>query len=143
VDKNGKKTGQAIPSMHKLMLSMAASAQEDMEEDEYRISKTGKYKTIAGYRCAEYKGENKEQDLLFYATPEFPVNWNKSYADMIAQYAPENARGEYQKIEGMVLESILTDKEEPVERIRMTTTRVEEKAWTLHNAEYEMKGQSK
>lgn len=138
-DKDGKKTGQAIPAMTSFISSMAVKEAE-ANHSPTDVRKTGTYKTVAGYRCAEYRAETEDDELVFYAAPDFPMSWSDSYAGLIEQYAPENAREEYEQIEGMVLESVSKEKKGKGEETRMTTTRVDERGWTLSNSEYSLTG---
>jgi len=132
-EKNGEKSVQAFPSMNKLILSMM----KEGETDPVTIQKTENQKTVAGYRCLEYKVLSSDEEITSYVAPDFPVSWDKSYGEVLAQYAPENARKEYVQIEGMVLESISIQKDSKEEPIRMTTLKVTREGMTIDNSQYE------
>lgn len=135
-DKNGEKSVQAFPSMNKLILGMMQ--QETDEQDEaLTIRKTGKQRSVAGYRCEEYEVRSSEEDITCYVAQDFPVSWEESYGEVLAQYAPENARKEYGKIDGMVLESISRQLDSKEDEIRMTTIKVSEEGRKIDNAEYQ------
>lgn len=142
-EKNGEKTAQAIPSMMKLAAAFAKQSDESDKNQELKVKKTGKTKRIVGYSCDEYKAENEENAFTFYAARKFPVTWDQAYGSVIQQFAPQNAREEYNKIDGMVLESITKTKEKDEVITTMTTKRVDQSKWTIQNSDYTFTGAEK
>jgi hypothetical protein len=142
-EKNGDKTAQAIPSMMKLAAAFTKKADESDTSQDLTVSKTGKSKRIVGYSCDEFEAESEEASYTFYAARNFPVTWDQAYGSIIEQFAPQNAREEYSKIEGMVLESISKTKEKDEKVTTMTTKRVDQSKWTIQNSDYSFTGAEK
>ena len=142
-EENGDKTAQAIPSMMKLAAAFTKQSDESDLNQELTVQKTGNSKRILGYSCDEYKAENKENAFTYYAAHNFPVTWDQAYGSIIQQFAPQNAREEYNKIEGMVLESITKSKEKDEIITTMTTKRVDQSNWTIQNSDYSFTGAEK
>lgn len=89
-DKNGKKTGQAIPNVMKFTSALVNSQNLEPEEENIiqSLAKTGKSKKIAGYSAEEMKGESKDELITLYTSKDVPVSWNKSFSGYIAKFAP-------------------------------------------------------
>lgn len=137
-DKKGKKTGQAIPSVLKLASGLASSVKtdENSKSHEINIEKTGKKKKIAGYSSFEYKGSTEEEDFFMYVTNEFPVNWQKSYAQYFSQFAPASYKENAQKIEsGIMLEYENTRKDED-KKTTWTTIKIGQKSFDILKSDY-------
>ena len=65
VDDKGKKTAQALPSFISLAGRVSSSSDTDIPKP-MSITKTGTTKSVAGYTCNEYTGEDEEHTFKFY-----------------------------------------------------------------------------
>lgn len=137
-DKKGQKTAQAIPSMIKLMSSMAAS-QVDENDLKMDINKTNQTKKVAGYKTTLYKGTTEEEFIEFYAAEDFPISWSKSFGPYMAQFAPATFSDNTAEIQGMVLQSENVKKDNPKKKSTWTTKKVTENTLKIVNADYEFK----
>jgi hypothetical protein len=108
--KKGEKTAQALPWLLSSSAVIAASSEEMHQPVDIR--KTGKTKNIAGYNCNGYQGENEEYTFEFYASPELEDYWQESMGQFMQRFTNYEYNEELQKIEGMVMESVTTKKEE-------------------------------
>ncbi len=115
-----------------------AKAVEDHFEP-YTLEKTGKTKKIAGYTCDQYKGENSEEKIEFYAAQEFPITWQSATGAMMKQFAPESYFDKLQEIEGMILRSEQEDKDSGKRIAKWETKKVEEKTTELLKSDYAFK----
>lgn len=107
--KNGEKTAQAIPWILSSNAIIAAS-NEEMHQP-VNITKTGTKKTIAGYSCDQYTGENEENTFEFYASPALGAYWRESMGQFMQRFTNNEYNEDLKKIDGMVMESIVTKKE--------------------------------
>ena len=102
-EENGEKKVYAMTSL--LSLTGAAMLTADNEEDEFEIivEKTGKTKKIAGYQTDEWKIEDTETKSKVYVATDFPISWKESYGPFLKQVLPTTRRD--QMPQGMVLKS--------------------------------------
>ena len=134
---DGKKTVTAVPNMLKMAGAYSNSEAYEESFEELSLEKTGKTKNIAGYHTEQYKGENETEYIESYVAPEFPVDWRDTYGGFIRQYTPESYAAAVNKIEGMVLMSINTLKEDKKKKSVWEVTKVDEKEYQMDISEYE------
>lgn len=111
-DNKGEKTGQAMPSFLNIVSHFSDSTMMSV-----KIKPTNKSKTIAGYPCKLYLGESAEDSFEWYATTELSNLWQEGFYRHAQRFSGQPNMAEWQKIQGMVLESKFTDKnnkEKPV-----------------------------
>ncbi|HKK75570.1 MAG TPA: DUF4412 domain-containing protein [Saprospiraceae bacterium] len=108
--KKGEKTAQALPWMLSNSAVIAASSEEMRQP--VNIRKTGESKTIAGYTCEQYRGEDEEYTYEFYASPKLGDYWEESMGQFMQRFTNYEYNEELQKIDGLLMESITTKKEE-------------------------------
>lgn len=107
--KKGEKTAQALPWSLSSSAILAASS-EDMRQP-VNIQKTGETKTIAGYRCEQYLGEDDEYKYEFYASPALADYWRASMGQFMQRFTNYEYNSELQQIDGLLMASITTEKE--------------------------------
>lgn len=151
-DSKGKKTAQALPNF----MGMAAAMSQSSEAlQPISISKGSQTKNIAGYTCQEYLGEDEEHTFQFFATPELAEYWQNGMGEFMQRFTSYEYNSEVQKIDGMVMESVIREKkaekkskrtwgkkaqEEPEARDSWTVTRVDKSGLSLKKADYEFVG---
>jgi len=138
-DKNGTKTAQAVPSMIKLLSKMAPQNDTQSDEGEWKITKTGKTRTIAGYKTTQYKGDTEEEFIEFYASENFPITWQSSFGPYLEQFAPQAFTNRNEDIAGMVMQSTNIKKSDSSKKSSWETTFVEKKQVIIKNSDYEFR----
>jgi hypothetical protein len=123
--KNGKKTAQAIPWMLNPNAIIDASSEE--LHTPTNITKTGDKKTIAGYVCDQYTGEDEEYTFEFYASPELGAYWEESMGQFMQRFTNHEYNQEMQKMEGLLMESIVSKKEKEKKTSKLKLGKKKEK----------------
>lgn len=111
-NKKGEKTGQAMPGFLTIATHYGDSAMMAI-----KIKPTNKTKTIAGYSCKLFVGESEESSFEWYATTELSNLWQEGFYRHAQRFSGQPHMAEWQKIQGLVLESKYTakdNKEQPV-----------------------------
>lgn len=153
-DGKGKKTAQALPNF----MGMAGAMTQSTESlQPLSIEKGTETKTIAGYLCQQYTGENEENNFEFYANTDLATYWKNGMGAFMQRFTSYAHNSEVQKIDGMVLQSIITEKnakksnkrtwgkkaketQEPAVRDSWTVTKVSKQALQVRKADYEFVG---
>lgn len=132
-DKSGQKTAQAIPGMLGFSSHYAQNVTEDQQ---IKINKTGKSKKIAGYDCAEFEGENKDETMVMYTTMDFPVKLDKTMSPYLQKFSPASYYENSMNISGMMLQSENTRKDDPSKKFLWSTKKINKKSFELLKADY-------
>jgi hypothetical protein len=106
----------------------------------YDITKTGKTKKIAGYKCDHYEMSSEKEDIELYATKDFPIDWSESFGKHMAEFNSETYGKLNNTIEGMVLRSESKLKEDSKKESYWKTKKVNEKGLSINNSDYEKVG---
>lgn len=130
-EKDGKKQVTAFPSM----LSMASQfAAAEMEENPMVMEKTGKTKTVEGYKCTEWRTEDEETTSKVWVAEDFPVSWKDSFKALMEQVSPTTARENFP--DGMMLRSETKTKKKG-KKSTYEVKEIEEKTYIVNNTDYE------
>jgi hypothetical protein len=138
-NRKGEKTAQVLPSLR----AFAAMGTSNTEFKQVTIEKTGGSKTVAGYSCEEFQGESEDIRFTYYVAQDLDIEWNNSYGALIEQVAPSVYEEQIEKVNGMILESITTEKmknkkkEKPVV---WTTVEVIKELTQISQADYTFSG---
>ncbi len=136
-DKKGKKTGMAMPNMMSAFGQYASTqVAEEVESDQVSFRKTGKTKTVAGYRCDEYEAESSESSALIYVSKELDVDYRNMMQGMFGEQFNMSLPDVQGDIQGAFLETISTEKKNG-KVSKMTTTAVHKQGASLRKADYE------
>ncbi len=139
IDKNGKKTGQVVPSVLKLTKSISGAASKNKTDDNVylKIEKTGKSKKIAGYNGEEYKGSSSDEKMVMYLSTNFPINTQKTMKAYLSKLTPPSYNENMSLArDGIMLESENTRIGGNGEKSTWVTKKILEKSFSIINAEY-------
>ncbi len=140
VDKNGKKTAQALPSVMKLASAFAGKAvKEEMEKQNFNVSKTGKTKKIIGYTCDEYLVETDEDKTVAYVSNSFPVSFTKTFGESMNNFLPSNYTNSSDLMEGMSLLTQYQNKEDKKRSSSFEAKKLSEEKTVYDNKDYGLK----
>jgi len=129
--KDGKKQVTAFPSM----LSMASQiAANEMEENPLVMEKTGKTKTIEGYKCSEWITEDEDTTSKVWVAEDFPASWKDSFKSLMEQVSPATSRENFP--DGMMLRSETKTKKKG-KKSTYEVKEIDESTYTVNNADYE------
>jgi hypothetical protein len=132
-EKNGNKTGQALPGV----LGLSSALSKNTADEYYTsINKTGKTKKIAGYDCKEFTGESKEELMEIYTTVQFPVNLDKTMGPYLQKFAPAAYYENAQSVSGMLMQSENTRKDDPTKKFSWTTKKVNQRPFEIKTDDY-------
>ena len=123
-DKKGKKTAQALPWILDMGAVIAASEEQGYTPN--NIVKTGQKKMIAGYDCDQYTGETEEENFEFYASPALTEFWQNSMGQFMQRFTSYEYTSELQKIDGMILASISSKKDEEKKKKKFSLNKNED-----------------
>ena len=134
-DKKGNKSLQKLPSFTNLMAKQME--QENQEKyGETTIEKTGRTKIILGYKCTEYKLENKELISHSWIAEDFPYNYKK-YAKVFAQQMQTSGLYKTQDLNGFPLAMTTEFKDDQVDTTEMEAIEINEKGIIIDNTAYQ------
>ena len=139
IDNKGQKSGQVVANFFKMTSAFANSAAvSEAQDNDLKISATGKTKTIAGYKCQEYKGESSDENITLYLTQEFPVSKDKSMEAFFMKFAPEayNKNNSYKALNGVMLEYENISKTKKSDTSQWITQSVKKEKFVLNNKDY-------
>jgi hypothetical protein len=121
MDVGGSKMLMTIPLNGDLL-----SEEEEAKHtsDDYKFTKTGRTKTILGYNCEEYVGEDKESNSVFWVTTDEDFGITKAFAGMAAASKKSNSTMPTDAPGGMMMEMTNTSKKNPKEEMKLTVTEV-------------------
>jgi hypothetical protein len=94
------------------------------KSDDFTFTKTGRTKTILGYTCEEYIGEDKESTSVFWVTKDEDFGITKAFAGMAAASKKSNSSMPQDAPGGMMMEMTNTNKKNPKEEMKLTVTEV-------------------
>jgi len=137
---DGKQVVRALPNaltMSKTFSGMQTDSAED-EEDSFQFAKTGQTKKLLGYTAYEYLAEDEEENITFYATPDFPVSWEEIFGDFSKDYVSAKYNDLATQVEGMVLYSKAVKKDNPKEVSIWEVTEIKKEEYTVNNSEWEL-----
>lgn len=135
-DKNGKKTGQTVPSVMKFASAMTSSATND--EAKTSITKTGKTKKIAGYNADEYTVITAEETGTMYSSINLPVKWSESFTNYFSKIAPKSySENKALGANGILMEYTNIPKEESAKKTSWKTKKISDKEVEIKTSEYE------
>lgn len=138
IDKDGKKTAQAIPNMIGLTASLVQMHNEDsLKNDNYTVEATGKTKMIAGYSAEEYEASSEDYTGTYYITKEMKVTWRNTFGAMIEKFAPGSFDQSIDAMDGFLLESNSVHQSDRDLDSSFLVTKVEEKAFEIIQTDYE------
>ena len=135
-DKKGNKSAQAIPSMLGLMGGMASST---IDDEDYKIERTGATKSILGYSTRLYQSTTDDEYVESYIAENFPVSWQNSFGPYLEKFAPHTYSETANAYNGMVLESTTTSKKDDSKVNVWKTTHINTDTHHIINAEYELR----
>ena len=107
----------------------------DLEEDEFNFKKVGN-KTIMGYDCTGYQGENAEMVLTFYVTTEPDVNFGDFYKSDKTNLPKGFDPKWIEDGNGIMMQMIMEGKKNSKNNTTMTCIALERKTSTINKIDY-------
>ncbi len=131
--KDGKTTAQAIPAFTTMLGGMAAMSDEKVfDENEFKVTKTGKTKKILGYQCDEYIFEDKDTEGKGYMTNELDVDL-KQFLSGFENMMPLDYKNQVNNMSGMLLQSETKMKQNKKKKMTWKTVKIDEETITFDN----------
>ena len=109
-DEKGKKSGQVLPSMTKIVAAFVSDKSVNEEMEKISFKKTGNKKNFAGYNCDEYLMESSEFTNQVFISNSFPVSYIAAYGPFLRQFTPAAFTEDASVMKGFVLYSKTSDK---------------------------------
>lgn len=134
-DKDGKKEGQAVPSMMKLAGAFAVGAEMDKQAP-MEFKPNGKTKKIAGYNTTGYDFESEKEKGTTYIAKDFPVNIVSAFGNSYENFLPANYTETVNMMDGMAFESTYQSKVGKKPKGSFKTKKVSEKTITYKSSEW-------
>lgn len=120
MDVGGSKMLMTIP----LDDEMLNDDTDEAKVDDFKITKTGRTKTILGYTCDEYVAEDDENNSVFWVTTDEDFGISKAFAGMAAASKKADNGVPKDAPAGMMMEMTSTSKKHPKEEMKLTVTEV-------------------
>ncbi|MEZ4896374.1 MAG: hypothetical protein R2806_06045 [Saprospiraceae bacterium] len=139
-DKKGEKTAQALPNMMNYAGKVAEQTMDSVMAN-YHIRKGNKQKNIAGYSCQQYIAEDDEHDYDIYVTPELKNIWKETYGSFMQRFTSLDYQNEFNKVEGMVMESTTTAKKNKKDVNTFRVTKVNHQDTKIQKSDYSFPAQ--
>lgn len=137
MEKNGKKTAQAIPNLLGMASTIHANNTNAESEDRWTFKATGKTKVVAEkYTCQEYTGGNSEYSSTFYVSEDLDVNWQSAFENMTKKFAALTYE-EKPIWQGVMLESHTHPKKKKKDITSWITKKIADEKKEITNADYE------
>ena len=132
-----KKSMQAIPSFQRLGSALTDVAIKSAAYDtDFKLKKTGKTRTIAGYKCDEYSGTYEDKTTTLYLARDLKLTTNNNYGKfLIGSYLINNFSDET-NAEGVIMLSQTKDKAGKVSS-NWEVKKVSKKTFKLKTADYQ------
>jgi len=134
-----KKEAQALPGMMSFGAAFANSAVP--EHKEFKVTKKGGSKNIAGYSATEFEVVNEDFISNIWVSNKVPFDWSDSYGKLVERFSPksfQNAQDQFGN--GMMLESTTKEfgkkKGKYKSESHWLTTNISEKEMTIDNKAY-------
>ncbi len=97
-------------------------------------------KTILGYSCQGYRGENEENVYTFYVTDEAGVSFRDLYQEN-QKNVPKGLNADWFKDgTGLLMAMEMEDKNNPAKSVTMTCTGIEKQPFSVDTSEYQSMG---
>ncbi len=138
-DEDGEKTAYAMSNMIPLAAGMMNDA--DREEEDFKLTKTGKTKTIAGYHCEEYEMMREKERTSTYTTQDLSFNSIGAYRQMFEQFLSKEEMASLDNYKGIAMEMTHYDKKGKLET-HWLTEKIVEKDMEWDNSQYTFKNYS-
>lgn len=136
-EEDGSKTAMAIPNMMEMagQYGQAQMEQAGQDYEAYGFKATGRTKTVAGYKCSEYKGEDEDTEATFYMTRELPADWMDAFMSGFGANAPAAFFQGYGDLQGTLMESHTVDKKSG-DTTSWVTTKISTSGTTIRKSDY-------
>lgn len=105
------------------------------EEDEFNFKKIGN-KTIMGYDCSGYQGENSDMVLTFYVTNEPDINFGDFYKSDKSNLPKGFDPKWIEDGNGIMMQMIMEGKKNSKDNTTMTCVALERKLSTINKSDY-------
>lgn len=107
----------------------------DLEEDEFNFKKVGN-KTIMGYDCTGYQGENSDMVFTFYVTTEPDINFGDFYKSDKSNLPKGFDPKWIEEGNGIMMQMIMEGKKNSKNNATMTCVALERKASSINKSDY-------
>lgn len=135
-DQKGVKTAQALPNMMHYAGRVTAQTMDSVMNN-YHIRRGNKQKTIAGYSCQQYLAEDDEHTYEIYVAPELKNVWKETYGSFMQRFTSLDYQDEFNKVEGMAMESIATSKKNKKDVNTFEVTKVGHEDIKIQKSDYQ------
>ena len=109
-EEKGKKTGQVLPSMTKMVAAFVSNKTVKEESEKITFKKTGNKRSVAGYNCEEYLMEAEDFTNQIFISNNFPISYISAYGPFLQQFTPAGFTEDPSVMKGFVLYSKTADK---------------------------------
>lgn len=132
-EEDGKKQVTAVPNMMTFG-GAYVKANIDEEDMEMTIEKTGKTKKIEGYKCEQWKIEDKSTITKAYIATDFPIDWKESHSKFLSYMMPTTQKDDMPT--GMALKSESKTKKKN-KKSSFEVTKIIDSPTVFDNTQYE------
>lgn len=105
-------TVMAMSGVMTMAMTMAKSQSTSEDWADIEIKKTGKSKTVAGYKCDEYEMKSKDGEGKYCISTNLPIDWSNTWGKMSRQFTGNlyNENFSENLASGMLMEAKMKDK---------------------------------